>query len=231
MPPKIKDPDPLSMDALDPEAIQMSIDAKKMKPPKPMTEMDMKKEERLAMKEARLAGKAPEAGPSAAPAADAPLTASEKTKLLDKLSAYKERFPHLKTRNKTLKTAEDIIDELHYTEMQLGQAKGGLTTTLFYGAMSGVEYVTTQVYNPLELNLEGLGEVTKKNMSEFEPILDELAIKYGASGYMAPEVRLAIAVGATILTVHAANSGDPAVGRAINKMNAGVQRPAGSDSL
>ena len=36
----------------------------------------------------------------------------------------KERFAHLKSRNKKLSTPEEIEDELHYLELQLGSSQG-----------------------------------------------------------------------------------------------------------
>lgn len=232
MPPKYKDPDPLALDGLDPLHIDAVVEAKKQKPPKPPTEHEMKREERLSQKEARLAGSSQGGGPSGPPPPEVSLTLEEKTKLLDKLSAYKERFPHLKTRNKTIKTAEDILDELHYIEVQLGsQAKqGGFGTTLLYGSMCGLEY-STGIWNPLNLNLAGLGEVTKQNMADFEPIVDELMIKYGGAAYMPPEYRLVLAVGAMVFTVHTANSGDPALAQAMSKMHATVKKPPHADGL
>lgn len=230
MPPKYKDPDPLALDGLDPLHIDAAVEAKKQKPTKPPSEHDVKKEERLAQKEARLAGQ----GSSGPPPPDAPvsLTLEEKTKLLDKLSAYKERFPHLKTRNKTLRTAEDILDEVHYVEVQLGSsgAKGGFGTTALWAAMTAVEY-STGFWNPLNLNLAGLGDVTKQNMSDFEPIVDELMIKYGGASYMPPEYRLTLAIGAMIFTVHTANSGDPSLAQAMHKLNATVKVPPSADGL
>ena len=226
MPAKYKDPDPLSMEGLDPLIIDAAVDAKKQKPPKPLSDFQVKKEDRLAQKEARLA-----VATQPKPDVDAPLTADEKSKLLDKLSAYKERFPHLKTRNKTLRTADDINDELHYAEVQLGSQQGStMGTTLLYASMCALEY-STALYNPLNLNLSGLGEVTKQNMSEFEPIVDELMIKYGGQTYVSPEYRLMLALGATVLTVHTANIGDPTLAHALHKMNDAVKKPANAEGL
>ena len=42
--------------------------------------------------------------------------------MLDKIGAYKERFPNLKSRNKKLSTPEEIEDELHYIQLQLGSS-------------------------------------------------------------------------------------------------------------
>eukprot|EP00964_Phaeocystis_antarctica_P121584 scaffold85248_cov42-Phaeocystis_antarctica.AAC.1 len=68
-------------------------------------------------------------------------------------------------------------------------------------------------------------------MSEFEPIVDELMIKYGAGMYMSVEMRLAVAIGATVLTVHGANSGDPRVAAALEKMNRTVVLPESGKDL
>ena len=227
MPTKIKDPDPLAMDHLDPLTISEAVEARKQPKQKQPNEVELKKEERLAMKEQRLSSGAQGASGSTEPPQ---LTPEERTKLLDKLTAYKDRFPHLKTRNKTLKTADDILDELHYVEVQLGSKSGSLGVTLFHGTMCALEY-STAVYNPLNLNLAGLGEITKQNMSEFEPIVDELMIKYGSGTYLAPEYRLMFAVGAMVFTVHTANSGDPALAQAMHRVNAVVKKPPKADGL
>lgn len=207
MPPKYEDPDPLAMSGIDAESIKATIDAKKEKPAsKPPSELAMKKEERLNAREARLAK----------PVESKEMSSEERTKLLDKITAYKERFPQLKTRNKTLKTEEDMLDELHYLELQLGSSKDNtLAGTVFVMSMSAVEQMSS-IYNPLNLNLDGLGLVAKNNLSEFIPLLDELSIKYGGTLYMPVEYRLCLAVGSLVYTVHLANS-DPKVAQAMNK--------------
>ena len=98
--------------------------------------------------------------------------------------------------------------------------------TLLHGAMTGIEAFHRDVWNPMGLRLNGLGQITKDNMAEFDPIVDELMIKYGAGMYMSAELRLALALGATVLTVHGANSGDPRiVEHALQKMNKKVVSP------
>ena len=154
--------------------------------------------------------------------------------VLDRLGAYRERFPHLKKRNNvTAKSGvEDILDELHYCEVQLGSKQdGSMGCTLLHGTMVGVESFTRDVWNPMGLRLTGLGQITKDNMSEFEPIVDELMIKYGAGMYMSVEMRLAVAIGATVLTVHGANSGDPRIAAALEKMNRTVVLPESGKDL
>ena len=89
----------------------------------------------------------------------------------------------------------------------------------------GVETVTRDVWNPLSLNLNGLARVTKDNMDEFQPLVDELMIKYGAGMYMSVEMRLALSLGALVMTVHGANSGDPKIAAALEKVNASVRNP------
>ena len=54
-------------------------------------------------------------------------------------------------------------------------------------------------------------------------------IKYGTGLYMSPETRLVIAVGAMCVTVHSANSGDPRLAHALEKMNQPVSTKVGKD--
>ena len=228
----VVDKDPLMLEELDPDKIDAAIFDKKTKKKAEPTEFDVKKEERLQMKEKRMSGafsKAPDATPAPVPTPEL-----DKSSLLDRLGAYRERFPHLKKRNNvTVKSSqEDILDELHYCEMQLGSKQdsnvGGM---ILHGTMLAVETIHRDVWNPLGLNLNGLAKVTKDNMSEFQPIVDELMIKYGTGMYMGPEMRLALAMGALVVTVHGANSGDARVASALEKMGAGVKVPEGASDL
>lgn len=224
--------DPLAMGDLEPSAIASAVESKSKAKVKPPSELDMKKEERLAQKEQRLAtGKA-----NATAAAPSPsvLPVADPSLLLDKINAYKERFPHLRGRNKisAKSSIEEIEDELHYLELQLGASKdGSLGTMLFVGSMVGVETFSRDYYNPFNLKLNGLGQVAKDNIGEFQDIIDELMIKYGAGFYMQPEYRLVLAVSALVLTVHSANSGDPRVGETLKKMNSVAKPPTGSENM
>ena len=60
---------------------------------------------------------------------------------------------------------------------------------------------------------------------EFNPILDELFIKYAVNMYVGPEMRLTMAVATLVYTVHAANSGNVQVARAMAEMS----KPAPQD--
>ena len=155
--------------------------------------------------------------------------AVDKSKLLDKISMYRERFPHLKQRSKIgpKSSVEEIQDEMHYIELQLSGAgsDGSFGMLLLTGAMSGLEVITRDVYNPLGLNLTGLSTVARDNTDTFKPLVDELMIKYGGGTYVAPEYRLALAIGATVYSVHMANNGDPTVAAAMEKMSKQAPQP------
>lgn len=225
----------MMMADLEPANIAAAIEAKKSGKVKAPNELDMKKEERLQMKEARLAARfstnnTPQASSSSAVAPE-PVDPSY---LLDKIAAYKERFPDLKSRNAKLSaksSVEELQDELHYLELQLGSSKdNNMGSMLFVSGMGILENVTKS-YNPLKLQLDGLGNVAKDNIEQFTPIIDELMIKYGASFYMAPEYRLVLAAGMLVYTVHSANSGDARVGEMLGKMHAKAQVPAGFEHM
>tara|TARA_B100000212_G_scaffold342571_1_gene330723 strand:- start:1030 stop:1749 length:720 start_codon:yes stop_codon:yes gene_type:complete len=232
--------DPLGLAELDPIKIQAKIDVRDKKVPRPPSELELQKEARLAEKEKRLTSGATSASggkkapvPSEVPP-PAPQPPKDRSVLLDKITAYRERFPHLKKRNNLSgkSTIEEIEDELHYCELQLGSQSGGqnLGATVLFGTMLGIEKLTNDYWNPLGLNLTGLGTVTQQNMSEFQPILDELMIKHNAGVYTSPEWRLALAIGATVITVNAANQ-NPEMARAVKSMNMAVNKPPGSADL
>ena len=226
--------DPLSLSELDKNEISSRIEGrdKKLKPP---TELDLQKEARLAEKERRLQAPLPSKAkaPSEAPP-PAPPPLLDRSVLLDKITAYRERFPALKKRNNiTVKSSrEEIVDELHYCELQLGSQSGSqnIGATVLYGAMLGLEKLTREYWNPLGLDLTGLGTVGQQNIAQFQPILDELMIKHNAGVYTSPEWRLALAMGAMVLTVNAANQ-NPEVARAVKAMNQSVNVPKSASDL
>ena len=209
----------MRMGGLEPEAIEQVVSKKGKKveseEAKIRAQTNAQREQRLS------SGKAP-VPPSAPSAPSEPIEPpKDRSKLLDKVQAYKEKFPHLKSRNKLSgkSSADEIEDELHYFESQLGTKDGSMHVQLFLASLAGLEAVTAKHYNPLGLNLNGLHEVARTNQAEFAPILDELVIKYGVSMYVSPEVRLLGVLGTLIYTVHAANSGDTRTAAALAKMS------------
>ncbi len=222
------DPDPLDLGGLEPRVIEAQIAERDTKKKNGPSELEMQKEARLAEKEKRLrtpsaassvSAKAPSRAPPPPPEVD-------KSLLLDKITAYRERFTHLKKRNNVTakSTADELTDELHYIETQLG-ANGNhshsIGAHLLVGTMKTIEVATTYYFNPLGLDLTGLSQVTAGNMAEFQPIIDELMIKYNAGVYTSPEMRLALTMGATIMTVHAANN-NPRIAHGLQAMNEGM---------
>jgi hypothetical protein len=226
------DNDALSLAELDPERIAQRIEERDGKKKAPSA-LEVQKEARLAEKEKRLSSKK---GPTPAPSEPPPLAPPppvDRSALIDKITAYRERFPFLKKRNNvTVKSSvEEIFDELHYCELQLGSQPGGgnLSGSILHLSMMGVERFH-DYWNPLGLNLNGLATVTQQNMDQFQPILDELMIKHSVGMYTSPEWRLALAIGATVMTVNAANQ-NPEMARAVKSMNQAVNAPAAGNNL
>ena len=149
--------------------------------------------------------------PGEDPAVVAKRTQKQKLDLLDKILRYRDRFPDLKSRNKglTIKSQlSELEDEVHYMEQQRSQSTktevGNPAGVLLVTGCYGIEQALTH-YNPMGLRLHGLGNTVQQNMDQFEPLLDELMIKYGTSLGMPVEVRLGVVLATTMLTVHSAN--------------------------
>ncbi len=223
--------DPLALGGLDPNNIAATVAAKTNKSKQP-SELDLMKEQRLKSKEERLHTHHSRSAPQEK--TSAPINIIDPQHLLDKIGAYKDRFPELRTRNPKLSaksTIDEMQDELHFIELQLGSSRDtSMGSMLFVGSMVGIETLT-QRYNPLNLRLEGLGKIAKDNIDEFIPIIDELMIKYSAGLYVSPEARLALAVGSVVMTVHSANSGDPRLAEAVKRVSQPVKKPVGADKM
>lgn len=224
--------DPLRLAGLDAEAIGEAVDAKNLKK-NGKTVAALKNAETAAKREERMSSKSFDPGPSSAPPPPPPAPPKDKSLMLDKIEMYRQRFPNLKSRNKLSgkSTADEIEDELHYCEQQLGQKDGHMGTHVFLLAMTGLEEMTTKHYNPLGLNLAGLSQVARENQDQFAPLLDELVIKYATNMYVGPEMRLAMATATLVYTVHAANSGNPAVAQAMQSMARPMEPPKHATAL
>lgn len=229
--------DPLGLGGLEPDAVKARVLENSNKSTPEQLQLQKQKEQRLADKEKRLnAVKAASAAPlpvntktteERKEPLDIPLT-------LDKIYAYRERFSHIKSRNKVgpKSTAEEVLDELHYIELQLGSQGGqqaGLAPTALYCSLVCLER-STQYFNPLGLDLTGLGQVAQNNMADFQPLLDELMIKYQCGSYTSPETRLVLMIGAMAVTVNAANK-NPATAKALAAMASGVTVPPNTGDL
>ena len=133
-------------------------------------------------------------------------------KLLDKILQYREKFDLKKRNNVGIKSSmEELLDEVHYIQQQLGQPEDGADNPAcmaLIAGMFGLEYIHEQQgFNPLGLKLQGLGQTTQVNIDHFEPLMEEFMIKHGQSLVMSVEWRLCLMVGTTVMTVHSANNG------------------------
>ena len=224
--------DPLALAGLEPSAIAASVEAKSKGKLKAPSELEIQKEERLKLKEQRL--NVAKAAKHVKEVEKPPPPQVDATAILDKINAYKERFPELKSRNAKLSvknSAEELLDELHYLELQLGSQKnGGVMCDIFVATLGALEQ-TSYKFNPMNLQLQGLGQIASNNKDMFAPVIDELMIKYSAGLYMSPEVRLVCMTCGLMLTVHKANTGDPRIVEAMRQANKGVNVPANSSDL
>ena len=99
-----RDDDPLNLSGFEPAVIESAVKGRGKKAP---TELEAAKEARLSAKEKRLSTvgmpSVPASIDSKTPApVDPPKKEPDKSVLLDKLHAYRERFPHLKKRNNVM---------------------------------------------------------------------------------------------------------------------------------
>jgi len=191
--------------------------------------------ETAAKAEARKAAKAskpavvkpPASAPAPAAAADTEREA--KHKLLKRVEGYRKLKPGLKPCGRAWCTAssamQDIEDEVASAQHQLGeQPTTGLATNFLVNSLAAFE-VLTQTYNPMALNLKGLGDFSKMKEAEFAPLVEEFMIKHGASLSLPVEVRIVMAIGSVVSLVHIANT-NPAVAEALaNHVNAPAPPP------
>jgi hypothetical protein len=138
----------------------------------------------------------------------------QRQQILDRVMKYRERFAKLKKRNGTLtikSSLTELRDEEHYIEQQLGREDGPVgalkpANYFFMATMYGLEQGST-FYNPLKLQLSGLGATTQASIKSFEPLLDEFMIKHSMDMTASVEFRILMMIATTVATVHMANTG------------------------
>ena len=202
-------------------AVEEASEKRTKKKINPVTQLNADTAQRREERLAKTGSNTRDNAPPPPPPPPKPPPPVDKSAMIDKLNAYRERFPEVKSRNKiTVKSSvEEIEDELHFIESQLGSSGYGSSMAFLVLAMGAAEQ-STKFYNPLGLKLDGLSKVTQDNSEQLAPIMDELVIKYGLQMSMGPEARLAFTLATMVYTVHAANTGNVAVAQAMAKMSA-----------
>lgn len=108
------------------------------------------------------------------------------------------------------KNLSEALEELQYTTLQLNKVKGmGLVNTCYFGAMNLVEWVATYRWNPLGVDLKGLGSAVQRHEAEIAPVLVDIAVKYNLMFEANPLFQLAVMTGGIIKEVHAENARGP----------------------
>jgi hypothetical protein len=138
----------------------------------------------------------------------------ERQQLLDRIMKYRERFTKLKKRNGALSiksSLTELKDEEHYIEQQLGREEGPggslKPANLFFVATMHAIEQGSAIYNPLKLQLRGLGATTQASVKSFEPLLDEFMIKHSMDMTASVEFCILMMIATTVATVHMANTG------------------------
>lgn len=132
---------------------------------------------------------------------------NQKRDLLIKWIEEQHRVYKLQFKYKTWKTLREAEEEREFIIAQISQNKGvPITSMMFYGGMHAMEWVATQRWNPLGLKLEGLGKVAEANADKANPILLDIAMKYGIQMNYHPLLALGTMIVHMCNEVHKANS-------------------------
>ena len=139
-------------------------------------------------------------------------TAEERASLVRKIHAYNKKFSEkLKGMNITQAkgqkaTIEELRQQLSDIEHELGKSGGiELAVSGYVGAMTILEQ-THYTWNPMNLKLAGLGQVTQANAEKLMDLLEEFAIKHENWFSQSIEVRILAFTASLIATVHRANT-------------------------
>lgn len=105
------------------------------------------------------------------------------------------------------KTIPDAQEELAFVTLQLNKMKGmGMVNTMYYGLMNTLEAVMCYKYNPLGIQVQGLGKRLEARESELAPILVDIAVKYNLTMEANPLLQLLIVTGGIVKELHTENS-------------------------
>ena len=129
--------------------------------------------------------------------------------LIEKYDKYFQTFTLKREKRDTSKLSNDQLKyeiEQIITELESNGSLSSAKTFLLMG-MTGIEYTTTNIFNPLGLDLTGLSSVmaTNINNQHIENTLKELLLKYDLMMRSPPEMRLGMAILNVIISVDATN--------------------------
>lgn len=142
--------------------------------------------------------------------------------LLRQIEEYYREFPDILNSKETKKAQESVkkvrsrYSEATPTEKikeDLDLIKVAVAGKNMAGTLSGlcvpaamiIEHVGEHMGLKLKGPSESLSAVVYTNRAVFESCIKELVCKYGLGGYMQPEVRLAMALGSCVMSVHTKN--------------------------
>lgn len=129
--------------------------------------------------------------------------------LIKKIDHYHSVYK-LERLHKTIKTLPEAQQEMENIVKQLNSKKGmGTINTLYYGLMNSVEWVTTYRWNPIGVDLKGLGTKLQEKEPELTPILLDIATKYGWNFEANPILQLIFVTGNIAKEVHQENKKGP----------------------
>jgi len=133
----------------------------------------------------------------------------ERLPLIEKYDKYFQTFILKREKRDTSKLSNDQLKyeiEQIITELESNGSLSSAKTALLMG-MTAVEYTTTNIFNPLGLDLTGLSSVmaTNINNQHIENTLKELLLKYDLMMRSPPEMRLGMAILNVIISVDATN--------------------------
>lgn len=143
--------------------------------------------------------------------------------LIRQIEDYHREFPEI-LNNKDVKKAQENVKKVRerYTDatstekikedLELikvavgGKNMGGALSGLCVPIAMIIEHVGSEMGLKLNGPSKSLTEVVHTNRTVFESCIKEIVCKYGLGTYMQPEVRLAIALGSCVLSVHTENT-------------------------
>jgi hypothetical protein len=126
---------------------------------------------------------------------------------------YLRKLEHLETKGATVSkkySMESSLDEMIGEYESIISEKARSNSVKFQGtmlmtALTGIEYMNS-VFNPFDINLDGLSEQVGEDIEDYDDIFQELHEKYKSKASMAPEIKILFKLASAAMMIHMTNS-------------------------
>lgn len=130
----------------------------------------------------------------------------EKSDLLNKLARLEKKGFAVNKRLNAYSNVEELRSEVKRITYSIDVEQSiRFSRRMLVACVTGLEFLNKR-YNPFEIQLDGWSESVMENVDDYDGVFEELYVKYRSKVSVAPEVKLIMMLGGSMMMFHLTNS-------------------------